>query len=183
MQSLAERMALIGQAFLHASLLGTEAEATRLREIKAEVFRQQQQRRAAAGGEIGEFSTCRSRHIFHGLQLRFGSSSTHLLQLSCPSFHHTRHMLHGLQHRLGCRTWRLLQGSMAPEASVVMGMLHELQYWWPGPGHCDAFPGQPHASWKHHSLDGPHSSCTLLSSQAAIQSALICFTCRQGRWA
>ncbi len=73
-------MAQIGQAFLHASLLGTEAEATRLREIKAEVFRQQQQRRASAGGEISRFSTCRNRHMLRGLQHSLGNSTWRLLQ-------------------------------------------------------------------------------------------------------
>ena len=81
-------MAQLGQAFLHASLLGTEAEATRLREIKAEYFRQKQQR---AAGEIGCFSVCRNLHVFHGLQHRVGSSSMSLLQLSCPSVCHNRH--------------------------------------------------------------------------------------------
>ena len=73
-------MALIGQAFLHAALLGTEAEAMRVHEIKAEVFRQQQQRQAAAGGEISKFSTRRIRQMAYELQLRVGSSSRHLLQ-------------------------------------------------------------------------------------------------------
>ena len=122
-------MVQVWRAFLHASLLGTEAEATRLREIKAEVFRQKQQQRAAARGEIGRVSACRIRHMFHGLQLRVGSSSTHLLQLSCPGFHHTRHMLHGLQHSWAAgldiccrRVWPL-------KHMLLWALLRKLQYW------------------------------------------------------
>ena len=70
-----ETMAQLGQAFLHASLLGTEAEATRLREIKAEYFRQKQQR---AAGEIGLRT---NMHMLHGLQHRVSCSSMRLLQL------------------------------------------------------------------------------------------------------
>ena len=78
-------MAQLGQAFLHVSLLGTEAEATRLRELKAEYHRQKQQRLASAGGNFGQSSTCRNRRKLYRMQLRVGSSSPHLLQLSCPS--------------------------------------------------------------------------------------------------
>ena len=92
-------MAQIGQAFLHASLLGTEAEATRLREIKAEVFRQQQQRRAFAGGEISKFSTCRNRHMLRGLQHSF--EQQHLASAAGVSAWPLKQLLTGaMQHRL-----------------------------------------------------------------------------------
>ena len=121
-------MAQVWRAFLHASLLGTEAEATRLREIKAEVFRQKQQRRAAARGEVGRFSACRIGHMFHGLQLRVGSSSTHLLQLSCPSFPHTRHMLHRLQHSWSAGLDICCRRGWPRKHMLFWAMLHTLQY-------------------------------------------------------
>ena len=111
-------MAQLGQAFLHASLLGTDAEATRLREIKAEYFRQKLKR---AEGEVGCFSLCRNLHMMHGLQHRMGSSIMHLLQLSCPSIPHNRHLLKSLQHRLGSSSWRLRKDSMAAQASLKGG--------------------------------------------------------------
>ncbi len=167
-------MAELGQAFLHASLLGTEAEASRLREIKAEYFRQKQQR---AAGEIGHFSLSRNMHMSHGLQHRVGSSSRHLLQLSCPGLHHCRHMLHGLQHRLGSSSWRLLQSTMAAQASLVIGDAARIAVW----VRLSAVQGPVTPFQDSHmllgstaALDGRRSRCSLLSSQAVTHSALMC---------
>ena len=170
-----EQMAQLGQAFLHASLLGTEAEATRLREIKAEYFRQKQQR--AAGG-MGCSSLCSSLHVLHGLQLGWAAARMRRLQLSCPSVHYIRHMLHGLQHRL-CSSWRLLRDSMAAQASFMTinaAQIAVLTRGVLGPGPCDAFPGQPHATCKRRSsaraplwLHTPQlSGCNTVSSDPSF---------------
>ena len=167
-------MAELGQAFLHASLLGTEAEASRLREIKAEYFRQKQQR---AAGDIGHFSFSRNMHMSHGLQHRRGSSSRHLLQLSRPGLHHCRHMLHGLQHRLGSSSGRLLQDTMAAQASLVIGDAARIAVW----VRLSAVQSSVTPFQDSHmllgstaALDGRRSRCSLLSSQAVTHSALMC---------
>ena len=150
-------MAQLGQAFLHASLLGTEAEATRFRELKAEYHRQKQQRQASAAGNWGQSSTCRNRHMLDGLQLRLGSSS-----------------------------WRLLQESVVAQAYDVMGNAAHTAFWVgqplvQGPGSCFQDKCVLHASSA--AWPAPCLGCATLSCQAATHSILICLhlqACRRG---